>query len=340
MEILLGIAVYTWLIQRLWAAARTEHELAKKGTVPPRMEAKYGGKAAAAMVAKYGFLDHLRDAWHDYWPRRTEALIAARDAKAANPGQKVRLRDRLTAAGAVITAGARKLVESAGWKPTVEPDPPAVPVPALAVDTGDVPEGTRRFTATGQEEYRDGRWQPVPKNPDSPPQPAKPAPSTGGTMTAPTGEAVNYETTVAELEALLKEQQMHLDACIGAQSALAAAKAFIGDMQESYRSSSAAAATTHEHLAVLHLDGATLADTGTTADAMPAGAVDTYYDQLEGMEAMAKERRDAAEVALHSTEAALGNIQAKYGDAATTVAGDLSGDARFLDSGTGTTVAA
>jgi hypothetical protein len=346
-ELLIGAAIYALIIQKLWAEARTDHELAKQGKISPRLEAKYGA-GAAAKVAKYGFLDHLRDAWNDYWPRRTDALIAARDAKAANPGGKVRLRDRLAAARNVVGGIAKKAAASpvvqSLIKP-VEPKPAAtvpepVGAPPLAVDTGDVPDGTRRFTDTGQEEFRDGRWQPVPKNPDTfnapPPKPAPattPANPAGGTMTAPTGEAVNYETTIAELEALIKEQRLHLDSCIAAQAALAAAKGHIGDMQESYRASSSAAASTHEHLASLHLDGATLGGTGTTVDAMPAGAVDTYFDQLEVMEEMARVRREAAEVALHSTESALANIQSKYGDAATTVAGELSGDSRFLDAG-------
>lgn len=357
MELLIGAAIYALIIQKLWAEARTDHELAKQGKISPRLEAKYGA-GAAAKVAKYGFLDHLRDAWNDYWPRRTDALIAARDAKAANPGEKVRLRDRLAAARNVVGGIAKKAAASpvvqSLIKP-VEPKPAAttpepVGAPPLAVDTGDVPDGTRRFTDTGQEEFRDGRWQPVPKNPDTfgvapdwplpprlpdvqPPKPAPSTPSTGGTMSAPTGEAVNYETAVAELEALAREQRGHVDQCLAALQHIGAAKASIGDMQESYRASSDAAASTAEHLAAKNLDGVTLSHAGTTVDAMPAGKVDAMFDQLEAMEVEAQQRLADAEVALGATEANLRHIQATYGDAHATVAGNLGGDSSFLDGG-------
>jgi hypothetical protein len=152
-------------------------------------------------------------------------------------------------------------------------------------------------------------------------------------MTAPTGEAVNYETTVSELEALANEQRGHVDHCQAAAAAIGQAKASINDMQVSYRVSSAAAASATDHLAAKNLDGVTLANAGTTADAMPAGAVDQMYDQLEAMEAEASARLADAEIALSSTEANLAHVQATYGDAHATVAGNLSGDASFLDSG-------
>jgi hypothetical protein len=329
-EILLAVMLLTWAVKRTVSDAIVDNNLAKQGIVSPRMERKHGA-TAAAKVDRYGFTDFLRDAWNDYWPRRADALIAARDAKAANPGEKVRFRDRLAAAKDVVVNGARKvaaspvvrkLVEPVERKPRPEPEPAADEIPD-ATRYADLEPGTRRNTDDGDEEWDGYAWRPARKQ-------ETPAPTAGGTMTTPTGEAVNYETTVAELEALLREQQLHLDACTAAERALGEAKGHIGDMQDSYRSSSAAAASTHEHLAVLNLDADTLGNTGTVADAMPAGAVDTYFDQLEAMEVMAKERRDAAEVALQATEAALAGIVAKYGDAATTVAGDLGGDSRFL----------
>lgn len=170
---------------------------------------------------------------------------------------------------------------------------------------------------------------------DREPEPNQTAP-TGGTMSAPTGEAVNYETTVAELEALATEQRGHVDSCAAALKAIEAAAAAINNMQESYRASSAAAATTAEHLGAKNLDGTTLAHAGTTADAMPAGVVDAMYDQLEALAAEARARLADAEVALGSTEANRDHIVATYGDAHATVAGNLSGDSSFLDSGGGT----
>ncbi|GAA0719702.1 hypothetical protein Drose_06005 [Dactylosporangium roseum] len=351
MEGLLAVLIVTWLLSKAVGDTIVDTTLAKQGKVSPRLEAKYGDKAGA-MVKKYGPLDFFRDAWNDYWPRRTEALIAARDAKAANPGERVRLRDRLAAAKAAVTAKAAPLVEKAKQSPVVQKlvqpvgksKPTAVsepaesePVPRI-VDGDDADEGTRRFNDAGQqEEYRDGRWQPVPKNPDSPPEPPakQPTPSTGGPMTAPTGEAVNYETTVAELEALANEQRGHVDQCAAALQAIGSAKAAIGDMQESYRASAAAAASTAEHLAAKNLDGVTLANAGTTVDAMPAGKVDEMFDQLELMEAEAQQRLADAEVALAATETNLQHIQGTYGDAHATVAGNLGGDSSFLDAGGG-----
>ncbi len=366
-ELALGAAVYAFVLMKAWDAAKTDHELAKKGIVPPRQQAKYGDQAAGK-VARYGFRNFLKDAWNDYWPRRTEALIAARDAKATNPGRKVSWRERLAAAKAKVTELGRKVNEKVVQPREPKPvDPPTTPEqPPLAVDTGDVEPGTRRFTDTGQEEWDGTTWRPVPSDGDSTPvgtlrfnngvdeswdgtrwvplppllpnprtaPTGKPAPtSTGGTMTAPTGEAVNYETTIVELDKLEQEQQTHLEQCIAAEAAINTAAGAIGDMQDSYRSSSAAAASTHEHLSALNLDGATLAHTGDTADAMPAGAVDNYYAQLEVMQQLAKERRDAAQVALESTQSAKATIVQKYGDAHTVVAGELSGDSRFLDAG-------
>ncbi|MER7280451.1 hypothetical protein ABT369_39040 [Dactylosporangium sp. NPDC000244] len=346
MEILLGAMVLALLGVKTWGTARTEHELAKQGTVPPRMEAKYGAAGARAKVEQYGFLDYLRDAYHDYWGRRGDALVAARTAEPAEGKTKVGFWDRIAAASAVITGGVkrvaektapavRKLIDPVEPKPVEPASPEPKPEPKLAVDTGNVEPGTRRVANNGDwEEYRDGRWQPVPKNPDTfGGATAATATPAGGTMTAPTGEATNYETTINELTALAGEQRQHIDQCTAALQAVEAAKARIGDMQESYRASAAAAQNTAEHLAARNLDGVTLANAGTTADAMPAGKVDEMFDQLEAMESEAKARLADAETALAATEANLQHIQATYGDAHATVAGNLGGDASFLDGG-------
>lgn len=154
-------------------------------------------------------------------------------------------------------------------------------------------------------------------------------------MTAPTGESANYEQTEAELVALAETQRQHVDLCQATLTNVQAAKASVDSMQQSYRESSAAAQTMNDGLAAKHLDGVTLGHTGTVADAMPAGEVDTLFAHLEVVEAKAQERLNAAEVALSSTEAALAHLRATYGDAHATVAGNLSGDSSFLDSGAG-----
>jgi hypothetical protein len=166
------------------------------------------------------------------------------------------------------------------------------------------------------------------------------APSTGGpAMTTPTGEAVNYETTIAELEAQAAELREHVDHCQQAKDHIEGAKGAISDMQDSYRATSQAAGLTVEHLEAKHLDDTTMTNAGTVVDALPDGVVDTWFDQLEEMEQVAKERLEAAEAALSAVEANLTHIAETHGDSAANVAENLSGDASFLDSGGSTTTA-
>jgi hypothetical protein len=150
-----------------------------------------------------------------------------------------------------------------------------------------------------------------------------------------TGEAATFEQAIAELAALEDEQRAHLDQCQRALAAVTTAKCHVGDMQDTYRAAAQAAQLAADQLAAKNLDGVTLAHAGTVVDAMPAGVVDIWFDQLEAMEAAAKERLGEAEIALASTTACRENIQVTLGDAHETVTGQLSGDASFLDSGGG-----
>lgn len=156
-------------------------------------------------------------------------------------------------------------------------------------------------------------------------------------MSAPTGEAVNYETTVAELEALERVQQEHVDQCAAAVKAADDLASAVDGMQQTYRQASGAAALMSEHLAAKNLDSTTLANAGTVVDAMPDGVVAEWFDRIEQVQSAARERLAAAEVALAATSANLAHVQATYGDAHATVAGNLSGDASFLDAGGGVT---
>lgn len=158
-------------------------------------------------------------------------------------------------------------------------------------------------------------------------------------MTAPTGEAVNYETTVAELEAIAAEQRRQIDAAAACLKSVENAKSHIDGMQDAARTAAEASASVNDHLAALHLDSETLGHVGTAADALPASTVDRLLAQLEEVEATAREYLAGAEAALAATEAALAAVVAKYGDAHATVQGDLGGDARFLDGGAGATSA-
>lgn len=357
MGLFLVIALISWAITKSIHNGVVDHTYAKQGMVSPRLQAKYGD-SAQAKTAKYGFFDYLDDAWSDYW--RSAAQIRAVDRQAhveqriVNPKQRVTWRQRWTAVKEGMARAGRVLVEPVGAatadRPVVEPE--SAP---RVVDTGDVPAGTRRFTDDGEEEWTGAEWVPVhepvavtepefsdaapatePTSPDpSPSTSPEPLPATGGTMTAPTGEAVNYETTVNELEAQAAVQREHVDACAVAVKAMDEAAAAVDGMQETYRSASAAAASHLDHLTNLNLDGTTVGHVGDTADALPAGVVDTWFTQIEEVKSAAEQRLQAAEAALAATEAALAHVQATYGDANATVAENLGGDSRFLDSGGG-----
>jgi hypothetical protein len=154
-------------------------------------------------------------------------------------------------------------------------------------------------------------------------------------QTAPTGEAANYETAIAELDKIEAAQQAHLDQAQAALAKIQEAKGAISEAQASYRPAAEAAGSVHEHLTALNLDQETVANTGTMADAMPPNAVDNMFTQLEQMEAAARQQVANAEVALAATAAAKATIIAKYGDAHATVQGELGGDATFLGDGGG-----
>lgn len=344
---LLGAIVIAYIVKKVVADSIIDHDLAKQGKVPPRLQAKYGPKAAAK-VAQYGFTDYLRDAWHDYWPRRTEALIAARNAKdeARERGESVGFRQRLAHAREVIERTYHRVVDPVEPKPpaAAEPEPePAGPgrvTPLVDSPDPDIEPGTRRIGTGGQWEQWDGtRWTSV-VWPDPPPTP-EPAVGThqqdttrgAPAMTAPTGEVVNYETAVAQLHAQMRDLQSQIDAAQAVVRSTTDAKAAVDQMQETYRQTAEAAQSKLDHEAALNLDSTTLGHAGTQVDSLPPSAVDSMFEHLEQVEAEAKERLAHAETALAATEAELRHLQATYGDAHSTVASNLGGDSRFLDSG-------
>ncbi len=160
-------------------------------------------------------------------------------------------------------------------------------------------------------------------------------------MTAPTGEAVNYETTVTELEAILAEQRKWLDAAtVGEQHAQGLAAAF-DSIQTGYKGAAAATGNVNQHLQVLLPgDTETLAQVGTAGDAMSPNDVDTFYAHIEAMEVEAKRQKANAEVAVASTEAALRRVTEEYGEEAAKVANNMGGDPSFLGSGAPSSAAA
>jgi hypothetical protein len=162
----------------------------------------------------------------------------------------------------------------------------------------------------------------------------------GTTMTAPTGEAVNYETTIAELDAQERQAQEMQDTAAGLRAAAEQMRAHADAMQQQAQAAVAAAQSTHDHLAARSLDGQTLAATGDAATAMDPNQLDALYDQVEQMETQAAGHEQQAEQMLASIADARSTIEEKYGDAHNTVAAELGGDASFLDSGGGTTAGA
>lgn len=353
MELLLGAMVLALLFTKTISEAKTDQELARKGVISPRLQARHGGREqAAAKVAKYGFLDHLRDSWRDHWARRTDATIAARNARAADGRSRPRWRDRVKAAGAAIAAPWKPDADDKPADPVVAlpPSAPVAPAPAADPDPFAMPPpDPDPFTplpppAASAEpaEPPDPAPGPAPApappptNPEPTPEPA-PTATPGGTMS--TGEVTNYETALAELDEQIAEVTEQLDAAQGAVSALATAEAAVDAMQQSYEGTAAAVATTLDHEAALNLDGTTLAHTGAAVDAMPAGAVNSLYEATEAAKAMAQERVAGAEATLAELQAKREHLIATYADAADTVATNLGGDSTFVGSGGGGTTA-
>ncbi|MGI5247736.1 hypothetical protein [Dactylosporangium sp. CA-139066] len=341
MELLIGAAVYALIIQKLWAAARTDHELAKQGKISPRLEAKYGA-GARAKVEQYGFFDYLRDAYHDFWGRRGDALAAARTAQPEPDRPRVRFRDRLAAASNALTRVARRaapvarrLIEPVERRPEVDaPATPPEPEPALAVDRGDVPEGTKRYTDAGVEEFFDGQWRPVPTTPDTfnapPTNPAPTAPPAGETMTAPTGEVTNFASAIPEIDALISLIQVQHDQASATLRALQLVDNAIDGMQDRQKTIAGAAVALSEHLAALHLDAGSLGPVMDAAEVLSGGVVDEMLEYLERLRKIVMKVIASCDAAITCLRAARSSLVAKYADAAATVEENLGGDSRFL----------
>jgi hypothetical protein len=346
----LAILLLMWAVKRTFVDSAIDFTYARQGKVSPRLEAKYG-KEAPQFTAGYGFLDYVGDAWRDHWQRKNAALAADREEYMKNPGPRVRLRDRVARAKQNMATAYRTVVDPRPAKDATpdRAEDAAEPAVTPLVESGDVPPGTVRITDTGREQWDGARWVPAPEPEPTTTPPAAAAEPVGRparTVSADpnpnhsggpamTGEAANHETTVATLEALAADQRTELEAAIAAEQALEQAATAIDTMQQTYQQSSDTARSVHDQLTGLHLDQETLALTGTAADALPAGVVNTMYDELEAMKAKAAERKRDAEIALKSTEALLAHLVAEYGEEHAKVAANLSGDPTYLGSGGG-----
>lgn len=346
MELLVGAMVYALIFQKLWTAARTDHELAKQGKISPRLEAKYGTAAAArAKVARYGFTDFLRDAYHDYWDRRGEALIAARTAEPAMPGERVRLKDRLSAAKRVVSRVAEKVRDSSVGRALIDPVGPAAPTPttlappAPPVTLAEVPEGTRRLGDHGWEERRGGRWQPITPAAETTqagkPQPAgpstqSPAPNPGAPMSTPTGEAVNFRTAVAQVDALLSLTKSQLDQASAADRALASVDAAIDGMQQRQVMIATGTTSLAEHLAACGVDPTSISAVAAAADVLTNGVADQLMEHVEQLRIVIRRVMAACDAGIAALHKARKTLIGKYADAAAVVEEELKGNPKFL----------
>lgn len=337
MGLFLAIALFAWLISKAVNDAKLDHTYARQGMVSPRLEAKYGGRdKAQARVAKYGFFDHLRDAWRDSWARRTDAMVAGRNARAAN-GRRLSLRERFRAARTVVDAppaGRPLRVEPSSVPAQRQPGTPEPAVSPPAWDAGTDPE-------PGAEPDRASEPGPFDLTPDPVPDPGPAASTTttpapgGTTVTQSTGEVVNFETALADLDARIAELQKQVDLADAALADITAAEASVEALQNSYEPTAQAAATAMDSKDSLGLDGTTMTHAATAVEAMPVGAVNNLYEATEAVKQATQERRDQAAVALEAAEAEREHLIATYADAHETVASNLGGNSEFLDSSGG-----
>lgn len=356
MEIIVGAMVIAAIISSAIHNAKLDHAYAKQGMVSPRLEARYGGAAAArAKVAQYGFFDFLRDAWRDGWSRRTDALIAARNARDAK-GRPVSWRDRFRAARTTIATAPAVAAAAPAPGRTTPTDPGPDPDPAPATPPADPPDPAAPTSPADPAPPGDpgppqpgppvtndpaapaaGQSTPVPEGPTDPVPPDGTADTNtapGGTpVTNPNGgEVSNFETALAELDARIKAHADQIEAADQALAALAEAKAAIETLQDSYEPSAESAANAADSKDAMNLDSTTMGHAGAAVDALPVGAVNNLYEQIEETEQLTQERHNQAQVALEAAQAEREHLIATYADAHDTVASNLGGNSEFLDS--------
>ncbi len=277
---------------------------AARGQDSPRMAAVRQQRAADGVPARYGAGDYFRDLLADFW----EDMRAGRDAaRNADGGERVSWWERWRAArdamGRARRTAYRKLIDPVGGP--ADPAPVPAPDPVESVEppyelADERPEpGTVRFTDTGREQWDGTAWVPYPE--------PRTAPKTVLTsqeepMTAATGEAVNFETAIAQLDAIDEAlDQMNRNV----------------DIVENERNDIAAAAETlQQSLAALSLDAETLDGVGQLLDFIDPDFVMAIIDKTA-----------AAKNAVAATRA---HLIATYGDAADTVA-STGVDSGFLN---------
>lgn len=316
----------------------------RSGSVPARMEAHHGSAGAAAKLPKYGFTDHLRDNWRDMWARRTEAMVAARDAKDVNGDGRVSLRERWLAAKAVMSRTATKvkahpvtraLIDPVGEpkpaKPAVdESDTPEVPAPSPFGseddDYGDDASDPAPATGRAKPEIPDRGWlddeTPTDEIPRTKPKEPK--------VTAPTGEAVNLSTAIAAIDAIIGQVRIQKDQAAVADRALAAVDDAIDGMQGRQRGIYNAARSLADDLAALNLNPAIIAPVFEVAEVLNPGQTDTLLQAIENIRANIRRVIAGCDAALAALQSARATLVGLFADAAQVVEEHAGGDSRFV----------
>lgn len=300
MGALLAFLIVVWAVKRFIADPIIDGIYAARGQDSPRMAAIRRDRAAGGHPARYGASDYFRDLVADFWEDMRAGRDAVRAAERAD-GRPVSWRERWRAAMAAMdntrqrvadAPPVRRLIDPVGVSPEPAPVlPESEPVPAVPQSPPDV--GTVRFTDTGRERWDGTSWVPVPEPIRPLPKPARPyVPILEEDMTAPTGEAVNVETTLAQLDAIddaLRAIDASVDVLDGQRAEVAAASEML-----------------HASLTAKNLDGETLGGVSALLDYLDPDFVKAMIDKIE-----------AAKAAVAATRA---HVLATYADAANTVA--------------------
>lgn len=151
-------------------------------------------------------------------------------------------------------------------------------------------------------------------------------------MTAPTGEAINYRTTVAELDAMDRQLGQMLDFIQAGVAATRQAADHLDAVESQRRPLAAAAISAKEHLEGMSLDPTTMAGVDSACESLTPNAVGAILEMLESAEKHLLQVLAAIEAAKGGVSASKQNVIGTYGSAADVV--EQTGvNAQFLDSG-------
>lgn len=163
----------------------------------------------------------------------------------------------------------------------------------------------------------------------------------GGTpMSAPTGEAVNFETAVPALAALTAATQNLSEHIAGAKQSATQFNDQVNEIDVARNDVALAVQSVMEQFTERHLDTSTMASVTAAMELIKAGDLSGAMDHVDAAVAKLASAETAALEASGATAEASQTVVSKFGDAAVTVASELGGDARFVDSsgGHGSTV--